>query len=471
MLADFPAKRDGWGSDAHPVVAEDDMKATLACLVVSACFSIAVVAHSQPVADEAIDEAWSAFESVWHDVRAGDATWDDMQSSYAETIGALPFERMSSQQLAGLSRMAFQFGAGMERSFDRLDVILLEDPNDLHALIRLADLLVWAGPLGYDKPVDASRERVTGLLDQVVDHPGLAGAVEDGAAALLPTLFLAYSSEQDGLAKRRRGFDTLISLIDASPSARGEVAVAIAARWGVVKDAGFGEHELAGYRDTLLPRVQGALRSAQALENPGVDALNVIGRAESAIGMLTSASATRDFVGLRAPDLTIEWSSDSSVASLSDLRGKVVVLKFWVTGCGHCIAALPTMRELAETYAGSDVVFVGVTSLQGRHHEPGAEAAVDTEGDPAAEYALMERFIASQGVTWPVVFTAESAWNPEYEVRGTPHMTLVDPDGVVVANDLHPQKGVATIRERIDGVLQDFGFEVPGGSGRAVEGE
>ena len=58
-------------------------------------------------------------------------------------------------------------------------------------------------------------------------------------------------------------------------------------------------------------------------------------------------------------------------------------------------------------------------------------------------------------------FTEQSAWNPAFEVRGTPHLTLIDPDGKIVANDMHPQNGLSEICDRIDAVLEAFGLHAP----------
>ncbi|MEL6499700.1 MAG: TlpA disulfide reductase family protein [Planctomycetota bacterium] len=423
------------------------------------CILAAPLCVAQPVADETVEQAWAEFESVWQSLRADEATWDDLRAAYDASIETLPFERLSAEQLSGLSRMTFQFGNGMERSLARLHAIIESDPDDLHGNLKLADLLFWAGPLGYDKPVDDSRERITALIDRVLSHPDLIRTIEDGSAGMLPTLLMAYGTEPEGLDARRRAIEQLVGLIEASDSADGSVAVEIGARWSDVKKTVLSEDQLVAIRATLLPRIQAALHEAEAEPSPDVDTLNLISSATSAIGMMTSAAATRDLVGSAAPDLSIAWSSDDSISSLADLRGRVVLLEFWVTGCGHCIAALSTMRALAERYEGGDVVIVGVTSLQGRHFEPGTDGPADSRDDPALEYELMERFIASQDVTWPVVFTEESAWNPAYEVRGTPHMTLIDPEGNIAANDLHPRLGVEANSSRIDAVLE--AFELP----------
>lgn len=52
---------------------------------------------------------------------------------------------------------------------------------------------------------------------------------------------------------------------------------------------------------------------------------------------------------------------DGTKANLADLKGKVVVLNFWHTRCGPCIAEMPALNTLVESFKGQDVVFWGVT--------------------------------------------------------------------------------------------------------------
>lgn len=54
-------------------------------------------------------------------------------------------------------------------------------------------------------------------------------------------------------------------------------------------------------------------------------------------------------------------SPRASLASLSDLRGDVVVLEFWATWCGVCTEKLPHMNRLAEAFEGRPVRFISVT--------------------------------------------------------------------------------------------------------------
>jgi peroxiredoxin len=47
--------------------------------------------------------------------------------------------------------------------------------------------------------------------------------------------------------------------------------------------------------------------------------------------------------------------------SLEELRGKVVVLTFWSTRCPICSSEMPKYNQLAAKYAGSNVVFLGLS--------------------------------------------------------------------------------------------------------------
>jgi len=62
-------------------------------------------------------------------------------------------------------------------------------------------------------------------------------------------------------------------------------------------------------------------------------------------------------IGCRAPDFKVQTMSGETL-SLSALKGKIVVLNFWFIECAPCIAELPALNMLVETYKGEDVVFI-----------------------------------------------------------------------------------------------------------------
>ncbi len=101
----------------------------------------------------------------------------------------------------------------------------------------------------------------------------------------------------------------------------------------------------------------------------------------------------------------IEWR-------LSDLEGKIVVLKFWATWCGPCIEEFPHFVELLKTYEGDEeVVFLTVA----------------TAGSPREEVA---RQIEEGGFTFPVLFD-ERGLALDYEILGYPTTFYLDRAGVI----------------------------------------
>jgi thiol-disulfide isomerase/thioredoxin len=185
--------------------------------------------------------------------------------------------------------------------------------------------------------------------------------------------------------------------------------------------------------------------------------------AQTTLTALERRSATRDasaaLVGKPAAPLHFSWASRDALKTLADLRGKVVVLDFWATWCGPCVASFPQMRELTAHYRGLDVVVLGVTSIQGAiiglQPEP-----IDTKGNPAKEMALMADYIKAKNITWPIAFSEEAVFNPDYAIRGIPHMAIVAPDGILRHSGLHPAMPHAEKVEKIDALLREFKLPV-----------
>ena len=149
-----------------------------------------------------------------------------------------------------------------------------------------------------------------------------------------------------------------------------------------------------------------------------------------------------------APELRFLWCSEPGVKRLSDLKGKVVVLDFWATWCKPCVGLFPKIREIADSYRGKPVVFVGVTSLQGFSIDPEA-GRISCEGEPQKEMGMMPGLMRKLGVTWTVAFSEKHCFNPDFDVTYIPHMAVVDSRGVVRYDAVE----IGDLRARIDGLL------------------
>ena len=134
----------------------------------------------------------------------------------------------------------------------------------------------------------------------------------------------------------------------------------------------------------------------------------------------SSPATPRDRVRLRAPELTgRRWiNTGGDDLSLEDLRGKIVLLDFWTFCCINCLHVLDELRPIEEKY-GDVLVTIGV-------HSPKFEFERTVEAvDRAVERYGVEHIVLDDPdlVTWQA-----------YTARAWPTLTLIDPEGYIVAS-------------------------------------
>jgi thiol-disulfide isomerase/thioredoxin len=64
-------------------------------------------------------------------------------------------------------------------------------------------------------------------------------------------------------------------------------------------------------------------------------------------------------IGKKAPDWTLQ-TADNQDISLSDLKGKVLMIQFTSVSCGPCKASIPFLKELSKEYKNTDFDFVAI---------------------------------------------------------------------------------------------------------------
>jgi len=108
---------------------------------------------------------------------------------------------------------------------------------------------------------------------------------------------------------------------------------------------------------------------------------------------------------------------NNKTVSMKALKGKVVVIDFWATWCGPCVAEMPHMKELYAKFKPQGVEFIGVSLDQ-----PKEEGGLDKLKD----------FVAKNEITWPQYYQGKG-WESEFSrgwgINAIPAVFIVDTEG------------------------------------------
>ncbi|MCX7432193.1 MAG: TlpA disulfide reductase family protein [Planctomycetia bacterium] len=121
------------------------------------------------------------------------------------------------------------------------------------------------------------------------------------------------------------------------------------------------------------------------------------------------------------------------------LVGKVVLVDFWATWCGPCVAEIPNVLEQYEKYHKDGFEVVGISLDQERE--------------------ALEKFVTDQKLPWPILFEEPKGdgWQHPlatfYGISGIPTVVLIGRDGNVITLDARGEK----LGERLDAIFKKAG--------------
>jgi cytochrome c biogenesis protein CcmG/thiol:disulfide interchange protein DsbE len=123
-------------------------------------------------------------------------------------------------------------------------------------------------------------------------------------------------------------------------------------------------------------------------------------------------------VGFPAPNFTFPDLNGQQV-SLSDHRGKVVLVNIWATWCPPCKEEMPSMQKLYEKFKGENFEILAVS--------------IDSTGRDA-----VAPFMRTMNLTFPALLDPKEEIRSLYGVTGVPESFIIDQDGIVVEKIIGP---------------------------------
>jgi peroxiredoxin len=157
-------------------------------------------------------------------------------------------------------------------------------------------------------------------------------------------------------------------------------------------------------------------RSALTASAVGVLALALAATAALA-GRAVGEKPTSNGAGLGQPAPSFALTDqDGKTVNLSELRGKVVVVEWFNNECPYVVKHYKAghMNALAAKYAGQGVTWLAINSTSGKDNTSNKAIAGEWKIDR------------------PILNDATGATGKAYGARTTPHMFVINKDGIVV---------------------------------------
>ncbi|PLX91246.1 MAG: thioredoxin [Desulfuromonas sp.] len=143
--------------------------------------------------------------------------------------------------------------------------------------------------------------------------------------------------------------------------------------------------------------------------------LNIFSRINVAVVIVSLLLCTSSFAiqeNQKAPDFTLEDLQGQKV-SLSDFKGKIVMVNFWATWCPPCIEEMPSMEKLSRRFSDEDFVLL----------------AINVEENSRT---IVENFLKKNPYTFPVLLDQDAKVQQLYGAYRFPETVIINRHGEIV---------------------------------------
>jgi thiol-disulfide isomerase/thioredoxin len=264
-------------------------------------------------------------------------------------------------------------------------------------------------------PLGDSAKQAAEIADAILAGPGGEALKAEAAFVKARNALYAKRFEPDSGAKPAEAIDAFIRVAPADSRGAQLLSMATEVTDDPKEQAALEDRILKDFADTpYAARVEGARRKREAVGKPF--------------------------------ELEFADAIKGTTIRMADLKGKVVVVDFWATWCGPCVAEMPNMKKLYAQYKDKGVEFIGVSLDQ-----PKEQGGLDA----------LKKFVAENDIQWPQYYQGnywQSEFSSKWGINAIPCVFIVDTEG-----NLHSTEARGKLETLIPELLKGKKAEGAGG--------
>ena len=132
------------------------------------------------------------------------------------------------------------------------------------------------------------------------------------------------------------------------------------------------------------------------------------------MGLLLSSCGSKKpekpVIGRQAPNFVYQ-ELDGEMRELKELRGKVVILRFWADWCPYCTVEMPIIERYYQANKDKDFICLAVNVRQSEE--------------------IARAFVKKHRLSYPIAMDREGKITQQWEVKGIPINFIINKEGVL----------------------------------------
>lgn len=149
----------------------------------------------------------------------------------------------------------------------------------------------------------------------------------------------------------------------------------------------------------------------------------------------TTSEISAPQIGFLAPEFTLH-AIDEENYTLSEFRGKAVLVNLWATWCPPCRAEMPAIEKVYQEYKEQGFIVLAINATN--------------QDDPSA----IPAFLTQYNITFPILLDESGSVSLLYQLQSLPSSFFINREGIIQEIIIGGPMSEALLRTRVEKILK-----------------